>query len=77
MASRNFSLEGETKPWAGGFSISVESAVKEGLTFRSLEDTVTDVYGWMKEMENRELKAGISKEREKVLLEKWHEIKRV
>lgn len=66
-----FSLEGETKPWKGGFSISVESAVKAGLTFRRLEDTVKDVYEWMKEMEERGLKAGISGERERVLLEKW------
>jgi 2'-hydroxyisoflavone reductase len=68
-----FSLEGETDPWKGGFSINIESAVKEGLTFRSLEDTVTDVYGWMKEMEERGLKAGISGEREKDLLEKWYQ----
>ncbi len=45
MASRNFSLEGETKPWKGGFTISIENAVKEGLTFRRIEETVTDVYG--------------------------------
>ncbi len=32
-----FSLEGEPKPWKGGFSIDIESAVKEGLTFRRLE----------------------------------------
>ncbi|WHY26879.1 SDR family oxidoreductase [Bacillus wiedmannii] len=67
-----FSLEGETKPWKGGFSISVENAVKEGLTFRRLENTVTDVCMWMKGMEDRELKAGISVEREGVLLEKWY-----
>ncbi|PFC56293.1 NAD-dependent dehydratase [Bacillus thuringiensis] len=67
-----FSLEGETKPWKGGFSINIESAVKAGFTFRRLEDTLTDVYVWMKEMEDRELKAGISDEREKELLEKWY-----
>ncbi|UNP79488.1 SDR family oxidoreductase [Bacillus mycoides] len=71
-----FSLEGETDPWKGGFSINIESAVKEGLTFRRLEDTVTDVYAWMRETKDRELKAGISIEREKVLLDKWYEIKR-
>lgn len=72
-----FPLEGETKPWRGGFSISIERAVKAGLTFRSLEDTLTDVYEWMKSMDEWELKTGISVEREKVLLDKWYEIKRV
>ena len=65
MASRNFALEGETKPWKGGFSISIESAIKAGLTFRRLEDTVLDVYVWMKSMDEWELKAGISGERKR------------
>lgn len=47
------------------FSISVENAVKEGLTFRRIEETVTDVYEWMKSTDEWELKAGISREREK------------
>ncbi|HDR7870489.1 SDR family oxidoreductase [Bacillus wiedmannii] len=68
-----FSLEGETKPWKGGFSISIESAVKEGLTFRKLEHTVTDVYEWMTSVDEWELKAGISGEREKDLIEKWYQ----
>ena len=72
MDSRNFSL-GETKPWKGGFSISINSAIKAGLTFRRLEDTVMDVYVWMKSIEEWELKAGISGEREKELLEKWYQ----
>ncbi|MBE7151019.1 SDR family oxidoreductase [Bacillus mycoides] len=71
-----FPLEGNTEPWKGGFSVSIESAVKEGLTFSNLEDTVTDVNEWMRETKGRELKAGISIEREKVLLDKWYEIKR-
>ncbi|HDR7256233.1 TPA: SDR family oxidoreductase [Bacillus pacificus] len=68
-----FSLEGEPKPWKGGFSINIESAVKEGLTFRRLEDTIADVYVWMKGMDEWELKAGISGKREKCLLEKWYQ----
>ena len=72
MDSRNFSLEGK-KPWKGGFSISINSAIKAGLTFRRLEDTVMDVYVWMKSIEEWELKAGISGEREKDLLEKWYQ----
>ena len=61
------------KPWKGGFSISINSAIKAGLTFRRLEDTVMDVYVWMKSIEEWELKAGISGEREKELLEKWYQ----
>lgn len=57
----------------GGFSISINSAIKAGLTFRRLEDTVMDVYVWMKSIEEWELKAGISGEREKELLEKWYQ----
>lgn len=45
----------------GGFSICIERAIKEGLTFRSLEHTVTDVYEWMKSVDEWELKAGISR----------------
>ena len=58
-----FPLDGETKPWRGGFSISIKSAVSEGLTFRRIEETVTDVYEWMESTEEWELKAGISGER--------------
>ncbi|MBL2486663.1 NAD-dependent dehydratase, partial [Klebsiella pneumoniae] len=47
-------------------------AVKEGLTFRRIEETVTDVYEWMKSTDEWELKAGISGEREKELLERWY-----
>ena len=36
--------------------------MKEGLTFRRLEHTVTDVYEWMKSADEWELKAGISGE---------------
>ena len=60
-----FPLDGETKPWKGGFSISVENAVKEGLTFRRIEETVTDVYEWMKSTDEWELKAGISRKEKK------------
>lgn len=68
-----FPLDGETKPWRGGFSISIKSAVSEGLTFRRIEETVTDVYEWMESTEEWELKAGISGEREKKLLERWYQ----
>ena len=69
----NFSIRREKKPWRGGFSISIKSAVNEGLTFRRIEETVTDVYEWMESTEEWELKAGISGEREKELLERWYQ----
>ncbi|WP_412838516.1 SDR family oxidoreductase [Bacillus paranthracis] len=68
----SFMSEHNVQPWKGGFSISVENAVKEGLTFRRIEETVTDVYEWMKSTDEWELKAGISGEREKELLERWY-----
>ncbi|KFM99538.1 NAD-dependent epimerase/dehydratase family protein [Bacillus clarus] len=67
-----FPLEGETEPWKGGFSVNIENAMNAGLAFRPLKDTVYDVHEWMKGMNVVELKAGISDEREKELLEKWN-----
>jgi 2'-hydroxyisoflavone reductase len=67
----HFPIEGETEPWKGTFSISVEKAVTSGLSFRSLADTLIDIYQWEKEREVKELKAGISQERELELLQSW------
>ncbi|MFC4802999.1 SDR family oxidoreductase [Neobacillus sp. GCM10023253] len=67
----HFPLEGETEPWKGSFSISVDKAVNAGLTFRSLEETIVEVYNWMKGRPDNKLKAGISWEREKELLGTW------
>ncbi|MEH7126172.1 hypothetical protein V7127_23455 [Bacillus sp. JJ1773] len=43
----DFSLECETKPWKGSFSINIENAVHEGLTSRPLEETIVEVYEWL------------------------------
>lgn len=67
----HFPLEGETEPWKGSFFISIEKAVNAGLSFRPLEDTVSDVYQWEKARQDTERKTGISREREQELLETW------
>jgi 2'-hydroxyisoflavone reductase len=67
----HFPLEGETEPWKGGFSISIDKAVNAGLSFQPLEDTIYDVYQWEKARQDEERKAGISREREQKLLEAW------
>ncbi|MBD1381333.1 SDR family oxidoreductase [Metabacillus arenae] len=65
----HFPLDGETEPWKGTFSISIEKAVNAGLSFRPLEETIYDVYQWEKARQDTERKAGISREREQKLLE--------
>jgi 2'-hydroxyisoflavone reductase len=67
----HFPIEGETEPWKGTFSISIEKAVDSGLSFRPLADTINNIDCWEKEREVKELKAGISQEREQELLESW------
>lgn len=71
-----FPLEGETEPWKGGFFISIEKAVNAGLSFRSIEDTICDIYQWEKSRQDTERKAGISREREGELLEAWFQKKK-
>ncbi|MGP1906878.1 NAD-dependent epimerase/dehydratase family protein [Metabacillus sp. JX24] len=65
-----FPLGGEKEPWKGTFEISIEKAVEAGLTFRSLTETIRDVYDWEKSREPSDLKAGISREKEQELLQK-------
>ncbi|OZI10284.1 NAD-dependent dehydratase [Bacillaceae bacterium SAS-127] len=67
----HFPLEGETEPWNGSFSINIEKAVNSGLTLRPIEDTVHDVYQWEKIRQDSERKTGISREKEKELLDAW------
>ncbi|MDQ4121508.1 MAG: NAD-dependent epimerase/dehydratase family protein [Acidobacteriota bacterium] len=53
---------------------NVDKALAAGLEFRPLNDTIQDVLSWRKEnLGTDEMKAGISRERERELLEKWHE----
>ena len=56
----------------GFLSANVDKALEKGLSFRFLSDTIQDTLDWRKTKPDR-LKAGIDGEREKQLLQKWHE----
>jgi 2'-hydroxyisoflavone reductase len=56
----------------GFLSANVDKALQKGLSFRSLRDTIRDTLDW-RQTKNEELKAGISSEREKELLQKRRE----
>jgi 2'-hydroxyisoflavone reductase len=61
----------------GLMSVSAEKAVAEGLRYRPLEDTVASVLQWYREQEHgRPLLAGMPAERERALLQKWHDAAR-
>ena len=58
----------------GAMFISCNKAVRAALTFRPLRDTIKDTVAWWKrDCRNDEMKAGITRERERALLQKWHE----
>jgi 2'-hydroxyisoflavone reductase len=67
----HFALDGETKPWKGASSVSIDKAIRTGLSFRPLEDTIHDIYKWEESREDPDMKAGMLPEREKELLELW------
>ena len=73
----NFPIPGEHEPWQGTFSINIEKAVNAGLSFRPLDNTIEDVYQWLKDRQDTELKAGLSQEREQSLLETYQKEKSV
>ena len=58
------------KPWKGTFSINIDKAVKSGLTFRMLNESISDIYEWEKtrHISQDEWKSGMRAEREKELL---------
>jgi 2'-hydroxyisoflavone reductase len=61
--------------WVPGQAVLVDTrrALADGLTFRSLHDTVRDTLAWdAKRPSDYALKAGISMERERELLDRWH-----
>ncbi|HYP51430.1 MAG TPA: hypothetical protein VEQ34_10845, partial [Pyrinomonadaceae bacterium] len=88
-ASENFLIAEKVKPWSemplwlpdenapeikGHAFANVDKAVNSGLTFRHLQDTIQDVLAWRRaDFGTDEMKAGISRERERELLRKWHE----
>lgn len=67
----DFALGGASEPWKGSSFISIEKAVEDGLSFRPLEDTISDIYQCVLARQDEDWKAGISREREQELLEAW------
>jgi 2'-hydroxyisoflavone reductase len=80
-----FLLAQKVQPWtdlpmwlpgtgmAGMGSFDVSKALKAGLKFRSLKETVADTLYWVKRTRSEEpMRAGISLERETQLLAAWH-----
>ncbi len=83
----DFLLEQEVKPFSdlpfwipspegelqGAYAVSVEKALAAGLTFRPLADTVRDTLAWdrARPEEERGKGPGITRERERELLEAW------
>lgn len=82
-ASLDFITQNNIAPWSdlpawipdtvedAGFSrVDISKAINAGLKFSALENTVRDTLAWINELPNDyEMKAGLSKEREKELLE--------
>lgn len=89
-----FLFDNNVAPWSdlpvwlpedmGGMaSVSIEKAVKDGLKFTPLSDTVKDTLAWVKERKSNyhekegvQIRAGLTREREKELLEKWEATKK-
>jgi 2'-hydroxyisoflavone reductase len=60
------------KIMSGMLATNTDRALSEGLTFRSVEETAIDTLNWFqKNKSSLTMKAGMSKEKEGLLLEKW------
>ncbi|MGI8495081.1 MAG: NAD-dependent epimerase/dehydratase family protein, partial [Pyrinomonadaceae bacterium] len=84
-ADEKFLTENNVAPWSempfylpesdenlrNFLTMNVDKALAKGLKLRPLRETILDVLNW-REKQDFELKAGISTEREKYLLEKLH-----
>lgn len=73
--SGNFLLQKEAIPplWfpkeeEGGAAVDCSKAIRDGLTFRPLKETIADTLAWKG---NSELRAGFQPEQEKALLQEW------
>jgi len=68
-------LPEETAPQIKGHALgNVDKAINSGLRLRPLSDTVRDVLTWRGGNSGTDkMKAGISRDRERELLRKWHE----
>ena len=64
----------EAAPHMKGFMlINCDKAVAAGLTYRPLSETIEDTLSWWEtNCSGEKMKAGIDREREQRLLEKWH-----
>jgi 2'-hydroxyisoflavone reductase len=84
-ADEAFLLDNEVRPWAdfplwlasqsqGMTQLNVSKALDAGLIFRPLNATITDTLAWWRESEGgRELKAGLTPERQAELLQKYRQ----
>jgi 2'-hydroxyisoflavone reductase len=64
-------LSAGEKPPIGFFQLSINRALKTGLSFRPLWETVEDTFQWLKEENKEYWKAGLPREKEKQLLYKF------
>ena len=84
----SFLVEQGVKPWdempiwvpevtstehVGILGVNVSRAVESGLTFRSPVDTARDTLQWERGRGPHEWRAGLARERERELLERWHQ----
>lgn len=65
----------ESSNSAGGFSFNIDKALRSGLRLSPVEKTVQDTLLWDQTRANTEWKAGMSPEREMLLLKEWQENK--
>ena len=84
-ADERFLTENKVEPWSempfylpesfeetrGFLAMNVAKAMAKGLKFRPFSDTILDVWNWRKN-QDYQMKAGISAERERELLDKLH-----
>ena len=65
----------EQPEYAGFFNVNINKALKNGLTFRPLAETIRETLTWDSTRQAYDLKAGLHSAKEQQLLRKWHERK--